>query len=117
MTKTLHQAEKEAHQIVDRWAVTATGAAWIPFAACVTLSAAEITMISQVADIFGVTDYAVEQIFALIGANIAGHLAVDTLLSFIPGPGWAAKAVIAAVVVKIVGETVITFFKEKSPYV
>lgn len=112
MAATKRDAEKQARDIVNNWAVGAIGIAWIP-GSSVALTAGEVAMIAKVAECFAVTEYRTEAVLGAVGGAVAGQTASE-FLSFIPVVGWAVKSAIASGVVKTIGETVITYFRDCS---
>lgn len=79
------------------------------------LGAADIKMVNDVAKAFEVNTYSIEEITTAIAATIAGRIASDGILSFVPIVGWAVKAGVAGAVTKAAGEIVIDYFKKRSP--
>ena len=110
--KTLSQAETEAREIVNKWAAGATAVSWVPFSSIV-LSGADVVMVAKVASAFQVEGYNVEKVIATAAAGTAGRWLAEGL-SFIPGPGWIAKAIIAGSITKGMGEAVIVYFRGES---
>lgn len=110
--KTLTQAEKEAKDIVNSWSVGATAVSWVPFSALV-LGGADTLMITSVAAAFEVTGYDPQKVGAAVAASISGRWLAETL-SFIPGPEWIVKAMIAGGITKGMGEGVIAYFRGQS---
>lgn len=106
-------AELQAREIVNRWTLIAGGFSWVPGSTFV-LGAADIKMVNDVAKAFDVYGVAAESVFAAVGASMAGKGLVE-VLSFIPGPGWIAKGIIATGITKATGEAVISYFRAKSP--
>jgi uncharacterized protein (DUF697 family) len=80
------------------------------------LAAADVKIVKDIAKAFGVDAYSIEEIGAAVGATATGKIAAGELLSFIPVFGWAVKSAVAASVTKAMGETMISYFKKKSPY-
>ncbi len=110
--KSLAQAEMDAKEIVNKWAVGATAVSWVPFSALV-LGGADTLMIKSVATAFDVTGYDVQKVGAAVAASVSGRWLAETL-SFIPGPGWIVKAMIAGGITKGMGEGVIAYFRGQS---
>ena len=73
-------------------------------------------MVHDIAVCFGVHSYSAQTVLTLVGTNLTGHVAADTLLSLVPGIGWAIKSGIAASITKAAGEIIIDYFKKRSPY-
>lgn len=116
---SLYQAEKKARQVVDAWAVAATGTGWIP-GSSIVLGTGDIAMVITVGRIFGFTEINEKEavaIFASLAGNRVGHYVADVGLSLIPGIGWAVKAAVAGGITKTIGEGIIQYFKIRSPYV
>jgi uncharacterized protein (DUF697 family) len=70
-------------------------------------------MINDVANIFEVRGVTAEQVLAVVGASVTGKTAAEAL-SFIPGPGWIAKGVVATGITKALGQAVIKYMKDRS---
>jgi uncharacterized protein (DUF697 family) len=117
MRRTLAKADAEAHDIVNNWVIGAAATGWIPFSAFF-LAAADMLMIRQVADKFGIgvfDEAAVKaHLSGIIGSSIGSALAAE-VLGWIPGVGWAGKSAGTAAKAKLIGEAVIDYFKENSP--
>lgn len=112
--RTLAQAEGEARSTVNKWVAGAAAISFVPGSSLV-LGAADVKMVKDVAKAFEVIHYSVEEVITAIGATIAGRLASDGILSFVPVLGWAIKSVVAAGVTKAAGEIVIEYFRDRSP--
>jgi uncharacterized protein (DUF697 family) len=80
------------------------------------LAAADVKIVNDVAKAFGVTNFSIEEVTAAIGASVTGKVVAGELLSFFPGLGWIAKSAVAGSVTKAVGEIIVRYFKERSPY-
>ncbi|GAB4009234.1 hypothetical protein GCM10028808_17190 [Spirosoma migulaei] len=113
MATSKREAEKKAREIVNKWSAGATAVSWIP-GSSLALGFADFGMIRSVAQAFEVTDFNEEAVVASLGAGAAGRGAAEWL-SFIPGPGWIAKAVIAGGITKGLGEAVINYMKDRTP--
>jgi uncharacterized protein (DUF697 family) len=111
--KTLRQAEQEAKDIVNKWAAGATAVSWVPFSSIV-LTGADVMMVARVAAAFEVEGYSVEKATATAAASTGGRWLAEAC-SFVPGPGWFVKAIIAGGVTKAMGEAVIAYFRKESP--
>jgi uncharacterized protein (DUF697 family) len=111
---SLAEAEQKARKVVNKWTARAVGVGWIP-GSMVALAAGDILICRQVAECFQVTDWSKESVGAAIGASVAGKVVATEALSFIPVVGWAVKAGVAGGVTKAVGETIIRYFRERSP--
>jgi uncharacterized protein (DUF697 family) len=114
MTLSLSQAEKAARRIVDEWSL---GVGLVGFApgASLVLDAVDLKMVGDVAKTFAVDDYDIDEIATAVAASAASKAASDGILSFFPVFGWVAKAAISGAVTKAAGETVIQYFKARSP--
>lgn len=110
--KTLAQAENEARDIVNAWVAGATAVSWVPFSNIV-LGGADVVMVKSVALAFEVEGYSLQQVMATVAAGTTGRW-LSQALSFIPGPGWIAKAIIAGGITKAMGEAVIKYFRGES---
>lgn len=111
---TLHEAEENARSIVNIWTGGAAAVSWVPGSTLV-LGTADWAMINKVANAFGVKEYNKEAVVATVAACTGGKWAAEAL-SFIPVAGWAVKAVIASGMTKALGEAVIRYFRNCSPY-
>jgi uncharacterized protein (DUF697 family) len=114
MAVTFEEATDNARSLVNKWTAGAAAVSWVPGSTLV-LGFADYAMIRAVAEAYGVDTYDKEAVVGVITAASSGKLAVE-LLSFIPVFGWIAKAGIAAGITKAVGEAVINYFQERSPY-
>jgi uncharacterized protein (DUF697 family) len=109
------EAEEKARKIVNIWATGALALGWVPFSS-IGLTAAEIKMVLDVAEAFGIKENRADAVLGGIAGSLIGYTASDIALSLIPGIGWLIKSSIAGGVVKALGEAVIKYYKEKSPY-
>jgi uncharacterized protein (DUF697 family) len=110
---TRAEAEQQARVLINKWVTGATALSWIPGSSLV-LSAADAAMISQVGRLFGVTNFEMTTIFGAAGTTGLAKTAV-VALEFFPGPGWLLKAMIAGGATKVLGETILRYFRDRSP--
>jgi uncharacterized protein (DUF697 family) len=115
-TRSLAQAERDARSTVNKWVAGAAVISFVPGSSLV-LGAADVKMVNDVAKALEVVHFNVEEVITAIGATIAGRVASDGLLSFVPIVGWAIKSAVAAGVTKAAGEIVIEYFKSRSSLV
>lgn len=113
--KSLYQAEQEARKALNAWTAGAAAVGWVP-GSMFALAAADLKIVKDIAKAFGVESYNIEEISAAVGATITGKIVAAEALSFIPVYGWAIKSGVAAAVTKTMGETMINYFKKRSPY-
>ena len=110
-------AERRAKKIVDNWAKANLFTGWIPGAA-LALGAADMMMIRQVGEAFGIPAFDEDALKAHLGGvlgSIGGAVAGEAVASFIPVVGWAAKAYALKVKAEALGKTVIEYFRDRSP--
>ena len=112
--RTLAQAESEAREVLDAWSIGAAAIGWVP-GSMFALTGADIRIVRDIANAFCVEQYSFEEVSAALGATVAGKVVAGEMLSLVPGFGWAVKAGVAAAVTKAMGETLISYFKERSP--
>ena len=115
MTSTLYDAEVQARDIVNGYVAGAASVGWLP-GSCVPLTGMQAKMVHDIAACFGVHSYSAQAVLTVVGTNLTGHVAADTLLSLVPGVGWVIKSGIAASITKAAGEIIIEYFRERSPY-
>lgn len=113
--KSLSAAEAEARSIVNRWSVGAAAVGWVP-GSMLALAAADVKIVKDVAAAFGVQAFHIDEVTAALGASVAGKVIAGELLSLIPVAGWAIKSGVAAGITKTMGETLIAYFRDRSPY-
>ena len=114
---TKAEAERRARTIVDRWAKAALLTGWIP-GASFALGGADMLMIRQVGEAFGIPAFDEDALKAHLGGvlgSIGGAVAGEAVASFIPVVGWAAKAYALKVKAEALGKAVIEYFRERSP--
>jgi hypothetical protein len=116
MTKTLQDADREARQLVDNWTTGAALTGWLP-GSSFFLTAADTAMIHQVASAYEVSAFDMENLHSILGGAIASALAggiITEAIGIIPVIGWAIKSGVMAAKAKVIGETLTTYFREKS---
>ena len=109
------EAEQRARTIVDRWAKTALFTGWIP-GMSLALAGADMLMIRQVGDAYGIPAFDEEALKAHLGGvlgSATGAVASEAL-NFVPIVGWVAKSVILNVKADAIGKAVIEYFKQRS---
>lgn len=109
------EAERTSRTIVDRWAKANLFTGWIPGAA-LALGAADMVMIRQVADSFGVEAFDEESLKVHLGGvlgSVTGAVAAEAI-GVIPIIGWAAKAVTLHIKADTIGKAVIDYFRKHS---
>jgi uncharacterized protein (DUF697 family) len=113
---TKAEAERRARTIVDRWAKAALFTGWIPGAA-IALGGADMLMIRQVGEAFGIPAFDEDALKAHLGGvlgSITGAVTAEAL-NFIPVIGWAVKSVTLHVKADALGKAVIDYFRQRSP--
>src|SRR5215211_106831 len=106
------EAERRSRGVVDRWSKVALFTGWIP-GSSIPLVAADMVMIRQVAEAFGVEAFDEDSLKAHLGGvlgSVTGAVAAETL-NFIPVIGWAAKAVTMHIKADTIGKAVIDYFR------
>jgi len=115
--RTKAEATTRAEAIVSNWTVGAALTGWIP-GSTFFLAGADMIMIRQVADEFGVGVFDQSAIKAhlvgITGAAVGGSIAGEAL-HFVPIFGQIAKSAVMAGKAKLIGKAVIEYFYEKSP--
>ena len=115
--RTKAEALSSAEEIVSNWVTGAALTGWIP-GSTIFLAGADMIMIRQVADEFGVGFFDESAIKAhlagVAGAALGGSLAGEAL-TFIPVFGQIAKSAVMAGKAKVIGEAVVEYFYKKSP--
>lgn len=112
---TLREAENEARKIVNAWSAGAAAVGWVP-GSMLILAGADVLLVKDVAKAFGVHSYNLEEVTAAISASASGKVIAGELLSVIPVVGWAIKSGVAGGITKTVGEVLIAYMKDRSPY-
>lgn len=116
MSKSLQDADREARKLVANWTTLAAGTGWIPGSA-VFLTGADVAMINQVASAYEVSafdmDHLSRTLTGVVGSAIAGGLIAEAV-GLIPLVGWAVKSAGMAAKAKVIGDAVISYFRERS---
>ncbi len=113
-TKT--EAERRARTLVDRWAKANLLTGWIP-GASFALGAADMLMIRQVGEAFGIPAFDEEALKAHLGGvlgSLTGAVAGEAI-GVIPLVGWAVKSVTLHIKAEAIGKAVIEYFRQRSP--
>ena len=108
-------AERRSRTIVDRWAKVALFTGWIP-GSSVPLAAADVVMIRQVAEAFGVEAFDEDSLKAHLGGalgSVTGMVAGE-FVGAVPIIGWAVKSVTLHVKADTIGKAVIDYFRKQS---
>jgi hypothetical protein len=108
-------AERRSRTLVDRWAKAALFTGWIP-GASLALGAADMVMIRQVADAFGVDAFDEDSLKAHLGGalgSVTGAVAAEAI-GVIPLVGWAVKSVTLHIKADTIGKAVIDYFRKQS---
>jgi hypothetical protein len=117
MAKTLSQADAEAKKLVNSWVTGAALVGWLP-GSTLWLTAADTAMLHQVASIYDVsafdTDHLTSTIMGAVTSAIAGGIITEAV-GYIPVVGWAIKSAAMAAKAKVIGDTIIRYFRERSP--
>ncbi len=115
--KTKAQAENEARKIVDNWAAGALLTGWVP-GSTLFLTGADLVMVRQVAETFGIDAFdekaAITSIGSAVASGVAGSL-ISEVVGLVPVLGWAVKSSMMSVKAKALGEAVIGYFRDISP--
>ncbi|HET7233169.1 MAG TPA: hypothetical protein VFJ16_24375 [Longimicrobium sp.] len=109
------EAERRSREYVDRWAKANLFTGWIP-GASFALAAADMVMIRQVADAFGVEAFDEESLKVHLGGvlgSVTGAVAAEAI-GVIPIVGWAVKAVTLHVKADTIGKAVVDYFRKHS---
>jgi uncharacterized protein (DUF697 family) len=112
---SLQEARQKAQNAVYGYSAAAGPLGAIPFGACAALVPLQLKMCHDIAQCFGVTDYAAETIIGTLSASLGGHAIADVLLSFFHGPGTAIKVGTASSITLTLGTALIEYFQELSP--
>ncbi len=111
---------EEAKNWVHGYTAVGTGiviAAVIPGTTSVALMALETTMAYHIGQIYKglfTMEDAIEVAKRVGLAAVLGKLAALEALNFVPFAGWAVKAPIAAVVIEILGDSLIEYFENQN---
>ena len=116
MSKSLQDADREAKKMVNNWTTIGALTGWIPGSA-LFLTGADIAMINQVANAYEVNAFDMDHLMGIlsgaVGSAVAG-VAVAEIIGAIPLVGWAVKSAGMAAKAKVIGDAVITYFRERS---
>lgn len=107
-------ARARAWRYVMAATATAAGLGWMP-GSSLFLGGVDAILIKKVAAAYGVTDFDIEAIIAMITKRFIGKSAAEILSAFV-GPGWILKAGIASVITFMGGSALIAYMEAKSPY-
>ena len=116
-------AKEKAKNYVNSYTAGGAAAAGIipvPGVTSVALTAAEATMIAQIAQIYGLRTDAIiwPVLLKLILVKAGGSAGLKALaegLNVVPVIGWLAKPFVAGAAVKVIGEGAIAFFESRFP--
>ena len=116
MAKTLQEADREARKLVANWTTGAALTGWIPGSAFF-LTAADTAMIHQVASAYEVSafdmDHLTGTLGGVVGSAIAGGVIAE-VVGIIPLVGWAVKSAGMAAKAKVIGDAVISYFRQRA---
>ena len=112
---SLQEARQKAQNTVYGYSAAASPLGAIPFGACAAIFPLQIKMCHDIAQCFGVTDYAAETIIGTLSASLGGHATADFFLSLFPGPGTAIKVATAGTITLTLGTALIEYFESRSP--
>ena len=116
MSKSLQDADREARQLVANWTTGAALTGWIPGSAFF-LTAADTAMIHQVANAYEVNAFDMDHVHSIlsgaVGSAIAGGVIAE-VVGFVPLVGWAVKSAAMAAKAKVIGDSVIRYFRERA---
>ena len=113
---TKADAERRARGIVDKWSKAALFTGWIP-GATIALGGADIIMIRQVGEAFGIPAFDEDAMKAHLGGvfgSAAGMVAGEAV-GLVPIIGWAVKSYAMHVKADALGKAVIDYFRQRSP--
>ena len=113
---TKADAERRARMLVDRWAKAALFTGWIP-GSTIPLAGADILMIRQVGEAFGIPAFDEDALKAHLGGvlgSVAGGVVAEAV-GFVPLVGWAVKSYTMHVKADALGKAVIDYFRQRSP--
>lgn len=113
---TKADAERRARRIVDNWAKANLFTGWIPGAG-LALGAADMMMIRQVGDAFGIAAFDEDALKAHLGGVLGsvGGAVLSEAIGAVPVVGWAVKAYALKVKAEALGTAVIDYFRQRSP--
>ena len=116
MAKTLQDADREARQLVANWTTGAALTGWIPGSAFF-LTAADTAMIHQVASAYEVSAFDMDHLSGTLGGVVGSAIAggvIAEVVGVIPLVGWAVKSAGMAAKAKVIGDAVISYFRERA---
>lgn len=116
MSKTLQDADREAKKLVANWTTGAALTGWIPGSAFF-LTAADTAMIHQVASAYEVSAFDMDHLSGTLGGVVGSAIAggvIAEVVGVIPLVGWAVKSAAMAAKAKVIGDAVISYFRERS---
>ena len=116
MAKTLQEADREARQLVANWTTGAALTGWIPGSAFF-LTAADTAMIHQVASAYEVSAFDMDHLSGTLGGVVGSAIAggvIAEVVGVIPLVGWAVKSAGMAAKAKVIGDAVISYFRERA---
>jgi uncharacterized protein (DUF697 family) len=114
---TKAEALDRAKEIVEGWSTTALLTGWVPGSA-LFLTGADMVMVKQVADVFGVDVFDEQAFLTSVGSTIAsalGGAAITEVVGLIPVVGWAIKSLSMAAKARLIGDAVVDYFYKLSP--
>ena len=116
MSKSLQDADREARQLVANWTTGAALTGWIPGSAFF-LTAADTAMIHQVASAYEVSAFDMDHLSGTLGGVVGSAIAggvIAEVVGIIPLVGWAVKSAAMAAKAKVIGDAVISYFRERA---
>ena len=116
MAKTLQDADREARRLVANWTTGAALTGWIPGSAFF-LTAADTAMIHQVASAYEVSAFDMDHLSGTLGGVVGSAIAggvIAEVVGVIPLVGWAVKSAGMAAKAKVIGDAVISYFRERA---
>lgn len=116
MSKTLQDADREAKKLVANWTTGAALTGWIPGSAFF-LTAADTAMIHQVANVYEVSAFDMNHLTGTLGGVVGSAIAggvIAEVVGVIPLVGWAVKSAGMAAKAKVIGDAIISYFRERS---
>ena len=116
MSKSLQDADREARKLVNNWTTLAAGTGWIP-GSSLFLTGADIAMINQVANAYEVSAFDMDHLTGILGGAVGSAIAGGVIAEFvgvIPLVGWAVKSAGMAAKARVIGDAVISYFRERS---
>ena len=116
MSKTLQDADREARKLVSNWTTGAALTGWIPGSAFF-LTAADTAMIHQVASAYEVSAFDMDHLSGTLGGVVGSAIAggvIAEVVGVIPLVGWAVKSAGMAAKAKVIGDAVISYFRDRA---